>query len=609
LAIFPDVHRLARKIERGRGSLADMVRLHSAMAVVPKLKQILETLADSVGCVLVERLKYLEGPLAAFDNFVKNTVDLAGGPSVSHGPVLVRASLDASLAALAAERAQIQETRVAPVLMQAARHFGLEAGRRIRLVRHPIHGLALCVSRADAHRLGPLLKDNTVDDENSLYREICTLKRGILLTTAALREAHSLDTSLAHTYEMQQDALVEDILKTAATYAPLLYKVNAIVAEVDVLASFAQAVRAAPAPYCRPQFVDSLSIEGSLKLIDARHPILESLTSFVPNDCILGGRLQAQAAQESSHNNHLECNTLFESAKSLVKESNLLTMAPSSQIKNLNTNSSKFLVVTGPNMGGKSTYLRTVALVALMAHIGCLVPCTAAQIPLLDAIWARVGASDAPLIGVSTFLAEMRDMAGILCAATPASLILIDELGRGTSSAEGLALARAIAEAILSQNCSLTLFATHFHELADLADQFPGQAANVAVAACFSSSTNNSSAAANLTLLYKVMPGVGDHSFGLHIARMANMHPHTLAIAKYKASQLLKYAGNKNFSELNCISTEFFSSKLNLLATLVREVLKHLLDFEKLILDGSTDRELTSLDPLKMHLDTLFASD
>jgi DNA mismatch repair protein MutS len=237
----------------------------------------------------------------------------------------------------------------------------------------------------------------------------------------------------------------------------------AVLASLDVLASLAELAR--ERGYVRPEIV----AEPVLAIRDGRHPVLditEPQGTFVPNDVACGG------------------------------------------------DNGSVLLITGPNMAGKSTYIRQVALITLLAQMGSFVPARAATIGVADRIFARVGASDELSRGQSTFMVEMTETARILNTATPRSLVVLDEIGRGTSTYDGISLAWAIVEHLHDALGCRTLFATHYHELTDLAQTLPGvRNLNVAVKEWED----------HVVFLHKIVPGAADKSYGIHVARLAGV--------------------------------------------------------------------------------------
>jgi len=259
--------------------------------------------------------------------------------------------------------------------------------------------------------------------------------------------------------------LFVDIRSGVAGKAARLRRTATAVAQLDILTSFAKL--AADRGYVRPEFNDS----GELLLVAARHPVIEELLRqrgerFVPND---------------------------------------LCFEPHRQ---------QLLLITGPNMGGKSTYLRQAALIILMAQMGCFVPARQAELPITDRIFTRIGASDNLARGRSTFLVEMSEVASILTHATRSSLVLLDEVGRGTATFDGLSIAWAVVEHLQNNTRARTLFATHYHELTELADLLPGvQNVHVAVR-----ETPN-----EIVFLRHVEPGSASKSYGIEVARLAGL--------------------------------------------------------------------------------------
>lgn len=295
---------------------------------------------------------------------------------------------------------------------------------------------------------------------------------------------------------------------------------------MKILKSFAHVSTNAPIPYTRPTLT-AKGTKGTLSIKAARHPCLEVQDDvhFIPNDT---------------------------------------DMVPGE---------SEFLVVTGPNMGGKSTFLRQVGIVALLSQAGCYVPAEeGAQLPVFDCILARVGAGDSQLKGVSTFMAEMLETATILKTATEDSLIIIDELGRGTSTYDGFGLAWAISEWICTKIRCKALFASHFAEITSLASQQPGVKNLHVVAHVAPRANSKSKQDRDITLLYKVEPGVSDRSYGIHVAELANFPPAVIRLAKRKAEELEDFEDADEEDDVNLNSFDPETTKQG--AKVVEDFLK-----------------------------------
>ncbi|MDP5151611.1 DNA mismatch repair protein MutS [Rheinheimera baltica] len=276
--------------------------------------------------------------------------------------------------------------------------------------------------------------------------------------------------------------LYEQLFELTAPFLAQLQQLAQTLAELDVLCTFAE--RADSLQYCRPE----LSSTPGVSLTQARHPVVEQVLTepFIANPL------------------HLHADR-------------------------------RMLMITGPNMGGKSTYMRQTALIVLMAYIGCFVPAETAQIGPIDRIFTRIGASDDLASGRSTFMVEMTETATILHHATEQSLVLMDEIGRGTSTYDGLSLAWACADYLATKIKALTLFATHYFELTDLAEQLPGLA-NVHLDAVEHGD--------DIVFMHHVQDGAASKSFGLQVAQLAGVPKAVILRAKHKLMELEQQSHN-----------------------------------------------------------------
>ena len=311
------------------------------------------------------------------------------------------------------------------------------------------------------------------------YMRKQTLVNAERYITPELKEHEARISGAETRIEELERSIYADVLRQLALYyAPLKATAQAL-AQLDLLLSFAEV--AAHAGYTRPK----LDLSGDIEVSGGRHPVVEQTLdgeSFIPNDT----RLSSEEA--------------------------------------------RIVLLTGPNMAGKSTYLRQVALITLLAQMGSFVPARAARIGLADRIFTRVGAEDDIASGKSTFMIEMEETAAILHSATRHSLIILDEIGRGTSTHDGLAIARAVVEHLHNVTCARTLFATHYHELAALAAELP--ALRVYTMAISEEEQGE------VVFLHRVVPGSAGRSFGVHVAKMAGMPANIVRRAEEVLQQL-----------------------------------------------------------------------
>jgi DNA mismatch repair protein MutS len=315
-----------------------------------------------------------------------------------------------------------------------------------------VFGYYIEISKANLH--------NVPDD----YQRKQTIAGGERFTTPALKEYEEKVLGADERILERELEIFESLRKTIAAEAPRIQDTARALATLDVLAGLAET--AALSNFTKPHIHDG----DEYIVTDGRHPVVERFATdpFVPNDIDLNGGVR------------------------------------------------QLVILTGPNMGGKSTYLRQTALIPLLAQIGSFVPARDAKVPIVDRIFARVGASDNIARGQSTFMVEMQETANILHTTTSRSLVVLDEIGRGTSTFDGLSIAWAVAE-YLATNARArpkTLFATHYHELTDMADSIPG-VVNAHVAAREWKD--------DIIFLRKIIPGRSDRSYGIQVARLAGL--------------------------------------------------------------------------------------
>lgn len=289
-----------------------------------------------------------------------------------------------------------------------------------------------------------------------------TLANGVRYTTEELKELEVKILGSSDAATRLEEHLFGEIVEMLAKNIPVFQRIAGAVAMLDCLVSLATVAK--ENKYCRPEIAEG----GALEISEGRHPVVEAISKerFVPNDCTL------------------------------------------------DNGDSRTMIITGPNMAGKSTYLRQVALITYMAHIGSFVPAKRARVPLTDRIFTRIGASDNLILDRSTFMVEMTEVANILRNATERSLLILDEVGRGTSTFDGLSIAWAVIEHLTQKVRAKTLFATHYHELTELEGKLEG-VKNYKI--------NVREIAGSIVFLRKIVRGGASRSFGVEVAALAGV--------------------------------------------------------------------------------------
>ncbi|MDO8414471.1 MAG: DNA mismatch repair protein MutS [Gallionellaceae bacterium] len=443
-----DIERITTRIALRSARPRDLSGLRDTLKQLPQLHSLISNNASS----LVHRLRAALLPDTALVDLLQKTLKDEPGSILREGGVIAD-GLDAELDELRGIQTHCGDFLLALESRERTR-TGIAT---LKVEYNRVHGFYIEVSQAQSIH---------VPDD---YRRRQTLKNAERYITPELKAFEDKALSANDRALAREKLLYEQLLDQLAPYIAPLQHIAAAIAQLDVLAAFAE--RATTLNYSAPVFSDATV----LRINKGRHPVVEAqVEQFIANDTELNDQRQ-------------------------------------------------MLLITGPNMGGKSTYMRQVALITLLAHCGSFIPASAAVLGEIDQIFTRIGASDDLASGRTTFMVEMTEAANILHNATEHSLVLVDEIGRGTSTFDGLALAYAIARHLLQRNRSYTLFATHYFELTRLHEEFQ-QLANVHLAAIEHQHS--------IIFLHSVNEGAASQSYGLQVAALAGVPSEVIRNAK-----------------------------------------------------------------------------
>ena len=450
-----DVERITARISLRSARPRDLAGLRSTLELLPAIEHLLSSLQ---GQRLLEQLAQAAAPRPALAELLARAIRPEPSAVLREGGVIAD-GYDAELDELRA----IQNDCGAFLLDLESRERVRTGIANLRVEYNRVHGFYIEVTHANA----PKVPED--------YRRRQTLKNAERYITPELKAFEDKALSAQERALAREKLLYDQLLEQLSAEIPSLLSLASALAELDLLATFAE--RAVTLGLARPRFTDDevIEIEGG------RHLVVEQqVETFVPND------LRLSAGR-------------------------------------------RLLLITGPNMGGKSTYMRQAALIVLLAHCGCFVPAKSARIGPVDAIFTRIGAADDLAGGRSTFMVEMTETANILHNATRQSLVLMDEVGRGTSTFDGLALAWAIARHLTEKTQCYTLFATHYFELTQLAQHYR-DVANVHLDAVEHKD--------RIVFLHAVEEGPASQSYGIQVAQLAGIPANVIRAAKKRLTDL-----------------------------------------------------------------------
>jgi DNA mismatch repair protein MutS len=509
LANVRDLERTLGRLSSGGGNARDLAALRMALEQIPALKQILVGVQASA-CSTEDKLK-LELQPGATPSLIDvlnskisespDLVELISRAIVDEPPLpikeggMIRNGFDSGLDELR-DATRGGKDWIAKLQADEITATGISS---LKVRFNSVFGYYIEVTKSNLDRVP------------AHYHRKQTVANGERFITPELKEMEGKILGAEERSMKLEYEIFQHVREEVLGQLPKIQQTASALAQLDVLANFAETARLHN--YCRPIISD----EGVLQFRDGRHPVLEQQLieeRFVPNDTGLQSRAGFQPAPVG------KADETISDPLALTRSLGRLEACPTL---------SQIALITGPNMAGKSTYIRQVALLTLLAHTGSFVPAAEARIDLVDRIFTRIGASDDLSRGQSTFMVEMTETANILNNATARSLIVLDEIGRGTSTFDGLSLAWSIVEHLHNAVGAKTLFATHYHELTELAARLPRiKNFNVAVREWHD----------QIVFLRKIVEGGTDKSYGIQVARLAGVPKKVLERAKQILSNL-----------------------------------------------------------------------
>ncbi|HTQ11174.1 MAG TPA: DNA mismatch repair protein MutS, partial [Fimbriimonadaceae bacterium] len=501
LARLADLERLVSRVATALAGPRDLAALKTSLNALPVLADPLR----KIGLGRIQELREMISDHSEIAHLLDQAV-VAEPPHVLRDGGVMKAGYDAELDKLR-DLSKNGKSYIASLEQAERERTGIG---NLRVGFNSVFGYFLEVSKSQLDRVPAdyIRKQTTANGERYITAE---LKEHESLVLGAEEKAVALEADLFNRVRLRIAEHARTLLQTARALA-----------EIDVLAGLAEA--ASRLGYVKPEIVD----EDVIEIRAGRHPVVETSTSsFVPNDTGIGddggdGGDGSGPPPDEAHQSGIQD----------VRAIRRSPPSPPSPPSFPSRRAERVIILTGPNMAGKSTYLRQNALIVLLAQIGSFVPARSCRVGLCDRIFARIGAKDELALGQSTFMVEMVESANILNHATPRSLVILDEVGRGTSTYDGLAIAWAMIEHLASIGAK-TMFATHYHQLNALAEQMPG-IANFRVAV--------EEFGDEIVWTHKVLPGGTDRSYGVHVARMAGVPAPVLI----RAREILEELEQKN---------------------------------------------------------------